>query len=216
MNKLFTRTTSLFLILSLLLSLAACSLIPGQEESPAQVQESAPPVETTPEPVPEATAAPESVFIPVSINEVMASNKSTLADDDGLFPDWVELYNYGTEAVDLSGFYLCCGGDRWALSGTRLEPGAYLVIFCSGDGRDNRHSSFTISKDGATLTLESEAGFVVERFDVPTSGSDESVYRSEDGAIITTRFATPGFENSTAGYAQYLAGRSTQGPLVIS
>ena len=216
MNKHFTRTISLFLFLSLLLSLAACSLIPGQEEQPAQVQESAPPVETTPEPVPEAPPAPEPVFIPVSINEVMASNKSTLADDDGLFPDWVELYNYGSEAVDLSGFYLCCGGERWAISGITLEPDAYLVVFCSGDGRDNRHSSFTISKDGATLTLESEAGSVVERFDLPASGSDESVYRSEDGDIITTRFATPGFENSTAGYEQYLASRSTQGPLVIS
>ena len=216
MNKLFTRMISLFLILSLLPGLAACSVLPGKEETLDPVQESSAPVEETPEPVPEVTESPESVFIPVSINEVMASNKSTIADDDGLFPDWLELYNYGSGTVDLSGYYLCCGSERWEISGITLEPGAYLVIFCTGDGRDSTHSSFTIAKEGAALTLESAAGTVIERFDLPVSGSDESVYRSEEGNIITTRSATPGFENSTAGYAQYLASRVTQGPLVSS
>ena len=216
MNKFFIRTLSLFLILSLLLSLGACSVLPGKAEQPDPVQESSAPAEETPEPTPEVTESPEAVFIPVSINEVMASNKSTLADDGGLFPDWVELYNYGSESIDLSGYYLCCGGERWAISGISLEPGAYTVIFCSGDSRDNRHSSFTISKEGATLTLESAGGTVIERFDLPASGGDESVYRSEMGDIIATRSATPGFENSTAGYVQYLESRVSNGPLVIS
>ena len=177
MNKFFIRTLSLFLILSLLLSLGACSVLPGKAEQPDPAQESSAPAEETPEPSLEAES-PENTFIPVSINEVMASNKSTLADDDGLFPDWVELYNYGSESVDLTGYYLCCGGERWEISGISLEPDAYTVIFCSGDSRDNRHSSFTIAKEGATLTLESAGGTVIERFDLPASGGDESVYRS--------------------------------------
>ena len=102
--------------------------------------------ESAPEPAPQATESPEEVFIPVSINEVMPSNKSTLADADGLFPVWVELYNYGAEPVNLAGYYLCCGGDRWPLPALNLEPGGYRVIFCSGDGIDDAHSNFTIPK----------------------------------------------------------------------
>jgi hypothetical protein len=43
---------------------------------------------------------------PVVINEVMASNFSTLADPQGEFDDWIELRNVTDQAVDLSGWYL--------------------------------------------------------------------------------------------------------------
>jgi len=37
----------------------------------------------------------------VVINEVQASNQSTIADEDGDFEDWIELFNAGGEPVDL-------------------------------------------------------------------------------------------------------------------
>ena len=40
------------------------------------------------------------------INEIMASNFTKVADQDGEYDDWVELYNGGSNAVNLSGFYL--------------------------------------------------------------------------------------------------------------
>ena len=42
----------------------------------------------------------------LSINEVMASNATTISDEDGDFGDWIELYNYGTTPVNLEGFGL--------------------------------------------------------------------------------------------------------------
>ena len=36
----------------------------------------------------------------IRINEVVASN-STIFDEDGDTPDWIELYNYGSEAISL-------------------------------------------------------------------------------------------------------------------
>jgi len=42
----------------------------------------------------------------VVINELMASNDMTMSDQDGDFDDWIELYNTGTETVDLSGYSL--------------------------------------------------------------------------------------------------------------
>jgi hypothetical protein len=41
------------------------------------------------------------------INEFMADNDSTIQDPDGSgYPDWIELYNAGPNAVDLGGMYL--------------------------------------------------------------------------------------------------------------
>lgn len=42
----------------------------------------------------------------VYINEVMSSNSTTIQDADGDFSDWVELYNDGTSAVNLDGYFL--------------------------------------------------------------------------------------------------------------
>ena len=40
------------------------------------------------------------------ISELMASNDTTVQDDDGDFVDWLELYNDGGASVDLAGWYL--------------------------------------------------------------------------------------------------------------
>ena len=45
--------------------------------------------------------------ISIVINEWMADNSLTLANPvGGKFDDWFELYNYGTNTVDLGGYYL--------------------------------------------------------------------------------------------------------------
>ena len=43
--------------------------------------------------VPEESAPP-AVEMTIRISELMPSNKATLADDTGHFPDWIELVNY--------------------------------------------------------------------------------------------------------------------------
>ena len=42
----------------------------------------------------------------IAINEIMSSNELTLADEDGEFNDWIEIYNYGNTTVNLSGYGL--------------------------------------------------------------------------------------------------------------
>jgi hypothetical protein len=37
------------------------------------------------------------------INEVMASHRSTIKDNEGDYPDWVEIYNPGNIPVNLDG-----------------------------------------------------------------------------------------------------------------
>ena len=51
----------------------------------------------------------------IIISEFMADNKKTLADVDGDFSDWIEIYNTGATNVNLSG---------WALTDDSTVPPA--------------------------------------------------------------------------------------------
>jgi len=42
----------------------------------------------------------------VVINEVMSLSFKTISDDDGNYPDWIELYNNNSTTENLNGLYL--------------------------------------------------------------------------------------------------------------
>ena len=70
----------------------------------------------------------------IVINEVMAANKTVLADEDGDFPDWIELYNPNSVPVDLTGLSLSDDADSlalWSFPSTVLLPNTYKIVFCS-------------------------------------------------------------------------------------
>jgi len=48
---------------------------------------------------------------PPLINEFMASNATTIADDDGDYSDWIELYNPGLADYELKDHYLSDDSD---------------------------------------------------------------------------------------------------------
>ncbi len=74
----------------------------------------------------------------IIINEVMASNSEFYSDEDGSFEDWIELYNYGNEPVNLQGFGLSDNYDepfKWVFPAYHLQPGEYLLVWASGKDR---------------------------------------------------------------------------------
>ena len=87
----------------------------------------------------------------VLITEFMASNKKTLADEDGDFPDWIEIYNAGTNTVNMGGWYLGDRSTRWQFPSTNLPPNQYMVIFASGKNRRipgrPLHTNFKLDPD---------------------------------------------------------------------
>lgn len=71
----------------------------------------------------------------VAINEGSNRNGKTIADEDGEFNDWIELYNAGTAGVQLQGWFLSDRGDQpqlWEIPGLYLEPQGFRIVFCSG------------------------------------------------------------------------------------
>ncbi|MDG1890863.1 MAG: lamin tail domain-containing protein [Verrucomicrobiota bacterium] len=94
------------------------------------------------------------------ISEFMADQDQLLADDDGVFPDWIEIHNPDQQAVSLEGYYLTDSEDepsQWMFPSVTLDPGSHIVVFASGkDRRDPGlplHTNFLLAGQGEYLAL---------------------------------------------------------------
>ncbi len=101
---------------------------------------------------------PVDVSSAVLINEVMASNSITIADEEGEFDDWFELYNPADTAVDLSFWFATddiTEPRKWMIpNGTVLAPDAYLLIWADNDAEQGPlHASFKLDADSEELGI---------------------------------------------------------------
>jgi spore coat protein CotH len=128
-----------------------------------------------------ARAEYEFLNIPVSgslvINEFMADNETTIADQDGDFDDWIELYNNSEEAINLEGYYLTDDPNeinQWVFPDTSIAAGGYLVVWADKDEeQEGLHSNFKLSADGESIILSDanlnpidEIEFEVQQVDI--------------------------------------------------
>ncbi|MEC9030922.1 MAG: lamin tail domain-containing protein, partial [Planctomycetota bacterium] len=107
----------------------------------------------------------------IVISEFLAVNDGGLSDADGDSPDWIELYNSGSEAAPLGGWYLSDDPEdlfKWPLPAMNLGAGSYLVVFASGKDRrvagEELHTNFSLDGDGEYLALVSPAGIPSTEF----------------------------------------------------
>ncbi len=139
------------------------------------------------------------------INEVMASNHTTLEDPDepGEFPDWIELYNSTAETIDLSGMYLSDSRQepaKWRISdGIVIESGDHLLFYVDDDGTQGPfHTSYKLSINGEELFLvDIDGTTVIDTIQFGMQQSNVAYGRYPDGGD-TWGFhtsATPGWPN---------------------
>jgi hypothetical protein len=72
------------------------------------------------------------------INEVCPRNSITLADEDGDFDDWIELYNGTGDWFNLEGWHLSdnlTNLDKWQFPEIAIAPDSFMVVFASGKDR---------------------------------------------------------------------------------
>ncbi len=103
----------------------------------------------------------------LQISEVMSRNSSFLLGPYGAASDWVELYNAGSERVDLSGYTLSDNPkypQQYALPQTVLEPGEYCVVYLTNDP-DRARSGYGVAP-------------------MPLSGSGDQLYLAQGGQIL--------------------------------
>ncbi len=164
------------------------------------------------------TAITEETLHPmILISEVMASNDSVVTYPNAGYTDWVEIFNSGDTAVDLSGWGLSDNPEKplkWQFpEGTTIRPGEYKVILCDKDTEKNKdtelHASFTIGKkSGEVITLSDADGIVHDRITLPEMKTDISFGRNlEDGGLYYYDPPTP-FAANGGGFIGYAAAPS--------
>ncbi|QTA85655.1 CotH kinase family protein [Desulfonema magnum] len=133
------------------------------------------------------------------INEFMASNSSVLADLQGEYEDWIEIYNSGEESVSLNGMYLSDDSDdpdKWQFPDITINPGEFLIIWADEDTEDEGiHASFKLSSSGETLALFNADQTLLDTVTFDVQSEDISFGRYPEGSDKW------GFLNPTPGSA---------------
>jgi hypothetical protein len=142
------------------------------------------------------------------INEIMASNSTTIADPDAVdeYDDWIEIYNAGSTPVDMSRFYFSDSEDPFddripgdAADKTTIQPGGHLLFWADSDTEQGpTHLKFRLSIDGETIGLYYKDGRLIDSHTFGTQSTDISEGRSTDGGGDWIKFPvpTPGESNN--------------------
>ena len=119
------------------------------------------------------------------INELLARNDTTAADQDGEYDDWIELYNNSNTAVSLHGYFLTDDNadlTKWMLPDTSIAANAFLIIWADNDDmQSGLHTNFRLSGSGETLFMLSQDTTITDQVTFWSQRSDASYGRYPNG-----------------------------------
>jgi len=145
---------------------------------------------------------------PLAVNEFMASNSNSMQDPQGQYDDWVEIHNYGPDAIDLGGMYLTDDlsvAVKWQVPDndpavTTILAGGYLLIWTDNDTTDaGLHASFRLSAGGEEIGLfDSDGVTLIDSivFGKQTADVSYGRYPDADEGLRFFGFPSPEAENS--------------------
>jgi hypothetical protein len=152
----------------------------------------------------EVAALPGAFTSPI-ISEFMGINNVTLADSDGGYPDWLELYNPTAGTVMLTGDYLTDSTktlNKWQFPAATLAPNAFLIVFADSandtDSTGAFHTNFNIGGSGGYLALVGSNGTtVLSAYNYPQQVTDVSygvgLMETSTGSGVISSFGGVGF-----------------------
>ena len=149
------------------------------------------------------------------INEIMSNNRQRLADEDGDFSDWLELYNSSSEPILLGDIALSDDANdlgKWTFPNISIQPDAHLLVFASGKNRSLEtsplHTNFKISADGETILLTRGSTQIIDQVTLGRLENDESLGRvaSKDvpWQVFSPDFTSPTLANPDEGFLPYV------------
>jgi hypothetical protein len=164
-------------------------------------------------PTPGAPNNPDAPSIQVTINEYMALNSSTIQDPvDGNYEDWFELYNAGSEDVDLTAYSLTdnvTNASQFVIPPGYVVPaGGFLLVWADNDANQNSptntglHVNFALSGAGEQIGFFAPDGSLVDSLTFGAQSSDVSEGLYPDGnppPTLVLDMPTPGTANLMAG-----------------
>ena len=140
----------------------------------------------------------------VALSEIMISNKGSVPDNLGGYPDYIELHNGSSEKADISGYGLSDSlleGAKYVFpAGTVLEPDAYVVVWCGGEAEDGMHAPFKLSA-GEEAVLFDASGRPLDT--AVLNSVDSGMVLRREGEVWTQAKPCPGYPKTEEGMAEY-------------
>jgi len=136
----------------------------------------------------------------IVINEVLPVNKTIIADQNGEYDDWIELYNISSSSKDISGYSLSDNKkdiSKWQIpSGTSIPGKGYLIIWADKDSLQiGLHANFKLSSMGEEVLFSTPEGNVIDKVIFPGQTQELSYSRNPDGTG-TFKWQIPTFNSS--------------------
>ncbi len=146
----------------------------------------------------------------IVINEFSALSDSTagVADFDGEYNDWIELYNNSNQTVDLTYYYLSDAENnpiKWSFPiGTTIDPGEYSIVWADGqEQQTGLHCNFFLKSEGESLKLSHLDGTVIDSVTFPLQLLNMTYARVPNATgNFTYKVETFGGNNGTTGIEQ--------------
>jgi hypothetical protein len=155
-------------------------------------------------PDPDITDVPAVSDPEVTVNEFMASNRTTIEDPDypGTFPDWIELLNLTDAEVDLAGYTITddfteCDESVFP-EGVTIDPGGFLLLWADHDQEEGpTHLDFALNVDGEQIALCRPDMTPLVKIEYGAQVTDLSMARIPDGSETweVDQSPTPGASN---------------------
>ncbi|MGG7036168.1 MAG: CotH kinase family protein, partial [Flavobacterium sp.] len=146
------------------------------------------------------------------INEIMTSNSSVNTDEDETYQDWVEIYNSGSESINLEGFGLSDDKNllsKWTFPNVSIAAGQYLLVWCSDKNRINPslplHTNFKLSSEGETISLSNASGTIVDQLQPIVIPANFSYGKISNDTYSFFQNPTPGSENTSQDFSEILS-----------
>jgi len=144
----------------------------------------------------------EGSSLTLVINEFMAKNNNSIEDEDGDNDDWIEIYNYGDQPIDMAGMYLTDSlstdpAQWWQIPATdppktTVPPGGYLLIWADNETDEGiLHAAFKLDADGEQIRLFDTHRNLVDSVTFGPQQADESFGRYPDGTDSWLTFKNP-------------------------
>lgn len=136
----------------------------------------------------------------ITINEFLASNTVTNTDSAGDFDDWIELYNGGSNPVDIAGYYLT--DDPLDLQKDQIPTGypalttipahGFLMIWCDEEGiQGPLHVNFKLGAGGEFIGISDSLMHIVDTLTFGAQNPDISYGRTPDGGSNWILYPVP-------------------------
>jgi hypothetical protein len=142
----------------------------------------------------------------IKINEIMANNKTVIADNYYEYNDWIELHNTSNDTINIGGLFITYNLTNAGLfqipldqpEETTMYPGEYKLLWADKDLKQGPlHIGFKLNGSGGEVGLSTDGKTVFESVNYNKQSEDVSYGRYPDASNNWQLFpvSTPGFRN---------------------